>query len=221
MWTAFPPSDYYDPSAPPRRHQPATGLPAGQQAAGRGGTAGGGSHVHHQTVRRGRRPAIPLRPRHGYPAALHRGLPTGDIEPAQEFPAQAGARRNPAQIRQVGAGGSLLRGVMALVPHVHLPVSLAGPGPSDGAGPSRLCQGCLPLSPTSLGSGCPQLHQPAATDWRRCPFTTARSNGASWRSTSPHQATSGRSGSNRRPSRSGAGATPASGLVRLRRRRGR
>jgi hypothetical protein len=40
MWAAFPPSDYYDPSAPPRRHQPATGLPAGQRAADRGGTAG-------------------------------------------------------------------------------------------------------------------------------------------------------------------------------------
>ena len=38
---------------------------------------------------------------------------------------------------------------------------------------------------------------------------------------SPHQATSGRSGSNSRPSRSGAGAAPASGLVKLRRRRGR
>ena len=48
---------------------------------------------------------MPLRPRHGYAAALHRGLPAGDIEPAQEFPAKAGARRNPAPIRQVGAGG--------------------------------------------------------------------------------------------------------------------
>ncbi len=36
----------------------------------------------------GRRPAMPLRPRHGYAAALHRGLPAGDIEPAQEFPAK-------------------------------------------------------------------------------------------------------------------------------------
>ena len=36
----------------------------------------------------------------------------------------------------------LLRGVTTLVPHVHLPVSLAGPGPSGSAGPSRRCQGC-------------------------------------------------------------------------------
>lgn len=31
---------------------------------------------------------MPLRPRHGYAAELHRDLPAGDIEPAQEFPAQ-------------------------------------------------------------------------------------------------------------------------------------
>jgi hypothetical protein len=37
MWPAFPASDYYGSSAPPRWHRPATGLPAGQQAAGRGG----------------------------------------------------------------------------------------------------------------------------------------------------------------------------------------
>jgi hypothetical protein len=38
---------------------------------------------------------------------------------------------------------------------------------------------------------------------------------------SPHQATLGWSGSNRRPSRSGAGKVLVSGLVKLRRRRGR
>ncbi len=31
---------------------------------------------------------MPLRPRHGYAADLHRGLPAGDIEPAKEFPAR-------------------------------------------------------------------------------------------------------------------------------------
>jgi len=29
---------------------------------------------------------MPLRPRPGYAADLHRDLPTGDIKPAQEFP---------------------------------------------------------------------------------------------------------------------------------------
>ena len=57
----------------------------------------------------------------------------------------------------------LLRGVQPLVPHVHLSVLLAGPGPSGSAGPSRRCQGCCPPSPSSPGSGCPQL-QPARCD---------------------------------------------------------
>ena len=100
---------------------------------------------------------------------------------------RAGARCDPAQIRQVRAGGLLLRSVQPLVPHVHLSVLLAGPGPSGSAGPSRRCQGCFhpPLRPD--GSGCPQLHRPAATGRRRCPFTTARFESASWRSMSqPH-----------------------------------
>ena len=77
-----------------------------------------------------------------------------------------------------------LRGVQTLVPHVHLSVLLAGPRPSGSAGPSRRCQGCLPPSPSSQGSGCPQLHRPAATSRRRCPFITARFKSASWRSIS-------------------------------------
>ena len=59
-------------------------------------------------------------------------------------------------------------------PSLHLPVSLAGPAPSDGAGTSRRCRGCLPPSPAFPSSGCPQLHQPATTGQQRCPFTTAR-----------------------------------------------
>ncbi len=46
---------------------------------------------------------------------------------------------------------------MAQVPHVHLPVLLAGPEPSGSSDPSRRCRGCLPPSPASPGSGCPQL----------------------------------------------------------------
>ena len=46
MWSAFPTSDYYGSSAPPRRHQPTTGLPADQLAAGREGDRRDGSHVH-------------------------------------------------------------------------------------------------------------------------------------------------------------------------------
>jgi len=175
MWTAFPSSDYYDPSAPPRRHQPATGLPADQLAAGRGGGQRDGSHVHSRTVRRVRRPTMPLRLRHEYAAGFPRGLLAGDINRPRSSPHHdAGARRCPADPSGCSWWFALERRSYAGSPSLHLPVLLAGPGPSDGAGPSRLCQGCLPPSPTSLGSGCPQLRQPAATGWRRCPFITAR-----------------------------------------------
>jgi hypothetical protein len=107
--------------------------------------------------------------------------------PTMEFPARpsrAGARCCPAQIRQVRAGGFVLRSVQPLVPHVRLSVSLAGPGPSGSAGPSRRCQDCFPPSAASPASGCPQLHRPAATGQRRCPFTTTRFGSTSWRSIS-------------------------------------
>jgi len=107
---------------------------------------------------------MPLRFRHGYAAGIHRGLPTGDIDRPKEFPAYAGAHRNPAQICQVRAGGLLLRGVHTLV-HCRytFPSRSPDPTPSDSADVSRLCQGCLPPSPMSLGSGCPQL-QPVRCD---------------------------------------------------------
>ena len=72
---------------------------------------------------------MPLRHRHGYAAGIHRSLRTGDMKPVQEFPEHtgSGARRCPAHIRQVGAGGIRLRGFQTLVPRVHLLVLLAGP----------------------------------------------------------------------------------------------
>src|SRR3954468_23495316 len=77
MCPAFPASDYYGGSAPPRGDR-LTVRPARPDLAGRAaGQPRGGSHVHHLTVRRDRRPAIPRRPRHDYPAALHRGLRPG------------------------------------------------------------------------------------------------------------------------------------------------
>ena len=57
---------------------------------------------------------------------------------------------------------------------LHLPVSLAGPGPFGGADPSRRCRGCSHPSPASPGSGCPQLQRPAATGQRWSPFTSTR-----------------------------------------------
>jgi hypothetical protein len=100
-----------------------------------------------------------LRHRHGYAAGFHRGLPASDLKPAREFPARHEERVRTA-IQPISTGLELagnLRSVTALVPLVHLPVSLAGPGPSGSAGPSRRCRGCLPSFPAFPGSDCPQL----------------------------------------------------------------
>jgi len=159
MYTAFPCSDYYGSSAPLRRHQPATGLP---RHAGRDQRSG--SHVHSRTLQRGRCPAMPLQPRHGYAAVLHRDLPAGDIDRPMSSPTGlSGVRCNPARICQVGAGGLRLRGFQPLVPRVHLSVSLAGPTPSDSADASRRCQGCFRLHRCPSGRAALGFLQPAAT----------------------------------------------------------
>jgi hypothetical protein len=93
------------------------------------------------TGRRGRWPTLPLRHRHEYAADLPRGLPAGDFTRPRSRPPSAGVHRNPARIRQVGAGVSLER-LYTLVPHVHLSVSLGRPRSSGSADPSRRCQGC-------------------------------------------------------------------------------
>src|SRR5437763_13995748 len=48
-------------------------------------------------------------------------------------------------------------GALSLVSLVYRLISLAGPGLSGSAKPSRLCQRCLPSSPASPGSDCAQL----------------------------------------------------------------
>jgi hypothetical protein len=145
MWPAFPASDYYGSSAPPPRHQPTTCLPSCPAGCRIRSGPQWRFPCSLSTDRRVRCPAMPLRPRHGYAADLHRDLPNRRHQPAREFPAiRAGARRCPAHIRQVGAGACLLRGVQPLVPRVHLPVSLAGPDPSGSTRPSRRCRGCFP-----------------------------------------------------------------------------
>jgi hypothetical protein len=215
MWTAFPPSDYYAGSAPPGTHSRRRTCPPPAWPAG-GRATPDGSHVHHLTARQGRCPAIPLRPRHAYAADLHRGLPGRRHKPAKKFPThRVGARRIPAHIRQVGAGGVPLRGVRTLVPHVHLPVLLAGPGPSGSTGPSRRCRGCCPPSPAPPGSGCPQLHRAAATTRQTRSLTSSRSDGASWRSRSATHNWLGLLAEKSRSTRSAGRAAVGSGVVVL------
>jgi hypothetical protein len=162
MRPAFPTSDYYGGSAPPGRYQWTTHLPTPDLAGQGSGRRSGGSHVRCGIDRRARCPAMPLRPRPAYAADFRRGLPAGHINRPRSHPTPTGApgvHRDPAHIRQVGAGGILERRSTP-VPHVHRPVLLAGPRPSGSAGPSRRCRGCLPPSPASPGSGCPQLQPP-------------------------------------------------------------
>jgi hypothetical protein len=131
------------------RHAPA--CPAEHEPAHRrpgrpgGGTSPGRFPRSPHTGRRGRCPALPLRPRHEYAAALPRGLPAGDFTRPRSRPAipnrQPGVHRPPAHIRQVGAVVPLER-LYTLVPHVHLPVSLGRPRPSGSTDPSRRCRGC-------------------------------------------------------------------------------
>ena len=184
MYAAFLRSDYYTGSVPSdvisrRRACPPPPWPDGGRAPP------DGSHVHYLTGRQVRCPAMPLRPRHIYAADLRCGLPTDDMQPAQEFPTHTGGYAPPPSPDPPGSSWwDHLSGLMALVPHVHLLVSLAGPTPSDGAGASRRCRGCLPPSLASPRSGCPQLQRAAATAHRRSPFTSPRSESASWRSMS-------------------------------------
>ena len=179
MWPAFPASDYYDGSAPSQAAQPTTGLTRHRPGRPAGGADPGWFPRSPHTGRRGRCPAIPLRPRHEYAADLPRGLPAGDFTRPGSRPPSAGVHRTPAHIHQVGAGVSL-EGLYTLVPHVHLSVSLAGPGPSGSADPSRRCQGCshphrrLPdqaaPSFTGLlrqpGEGSSHLHPVTRASWR-------------------------------------------------------
>ena len=127
-----------------------------------------------------RRPALPRQHRHEYAAVLPRGLPTGIERPASESPSNDGVRCIPAHICQVRAGGTLT-GLQTLVPLVHLPVSLAGPEPSDSAGPSRLCQGCSHPHACLPHRDCPQLPYAAATAQERRSSTPSRPGDASWR----------------------------------------
>jgi len=99
MWTAFPSSDYYQPSAPPEAIGGRRAFPPRPHLVGRPWTGAAGWFPRSpRTVRRVRWPAMPLRHRHGYAADLHRGLPTGDINQSRSsHPSwRVGTRRDPA-----------------------------------------------------------------------------------------------------------------------------
>ena len=117
MYDAFRRSDYYGPSALPWGHQPTADLPAPTLVGWRDGQPQDSSHVHDVAIDGIGAQLFPLQHRHGYAAAIHRGLTTGCIRPASESTAAnltAGVRCAPALIRQVRAGVTL-EGVQPLV----------------------------------------------------------------------------------------------------------
>ena len=145
MWLAFPASDYYGPSAPSRRQQPTADLPATALDERRGGQRRDGSHVQRVPVDGVRRPAFPLQPRHGYAAGFLRGP-----RPANS----TGFRgRPPSLLRKACTAAQPISTRFELVLSLRgfhhwfvrtyaFPVSLAGPGSSGSADPSRRRQGC-------------------------------------------------------------------------------
>jgi hypothetical protein len=158
MCTPLACSDYYGASAPPaalgrRRTCPAhrTGCPVTRAATG-------GSHVPCMPIGQDGRPTVPRQPRRAYAADLQHGLPTHRLSGFRSRPPRfrTAAHCSPARIRQVGAG-TTLTGLCTLVSRVRLLALLAGPAPSGSADASRRCRGCLPTSPASPGSVCPQL----------------------------------------------------------------
>src|SRR6266511_3724330 len=111
------------------------------------------------TDRRVRRPAFPLQHRHRYAAGLPHDLPTVPVQRLRSRP-RTGVRCGPAHIHQVGAGSGL-EGVQPLVSAlVHLPVLLAGPGPSGSTDPSRRCRGCSHPPLRLQGRAAPSFSEP-------------------------------------------------------------
>ena len=182
MWTAFPPSNYYGPSAPPRRHRPTTCLPVPALAVRQEGRHRSGSHVHLVPINGIGAQLFPCNLATSTPQAFLVASP-----PAHETGFGVAARRNlhPACVAARPTSTRLepvasLRGFNHWFTCVTPSVSLAGPEPSGSTDPSRRCQGCFPPSPALPGSGCPQLHRPAATERRRV-LSSRPVQSASWR----------------------------------------
>jgi hypothetical protein len=100
---------------------------------------------------------LPRQPRCKYAADFPRSLSTGIANRLQSQPTStAGCALHPGPYPP-----DLSRchdyGALSLVSLVYRLISLAGPGLSGSAKPSRLCQRCLPSSPASPESDCAQL----------------------------------------------------------------
>lgn len=157
MCTPFACSDYYETSASPRTFSRRRAYPTGPNGFQAKGTVRDGSRVHCEPIdQRG----IQLCP--GNLAAS---------TPQSFLAASPPASQTGYRVNQPFAVGCALHpgpyppdlsrchdyGTLSLVSFVYRLISLAGPGLSGSATPSRLCQRCLPSSPASPESDCAQL----------------------------------------------------------------
>jgi hypothetical protein len=160
MYVAFPRPDYYEGSVTVLGRQPTVGLPVATLVGQRGGRLRTVSHVHHAPVGGVGAQLCPC--------SIATGTP-------QAFPVASGPAKNdrPSSRPRHLAGPvhchsghppgcsrrCRLRGFETLVPHVHLPALLAGPGPSGSAWPvpslSRLLSALSRTSGVRLPSASP------------------------------------------------------------------
>jgi hypothetical protein len=157
MYTPFACSDYYATSASPRTFSRRRAYPPARMDSRPRGTVRDDSRVHCEPIdQRG----IQLCP--GNLAAS---------TPQTFLAASPPASQTGYRVNQPFAVGCALHpgpyppdlsrchdyGALSLVSLVYRLISLAGPGLSGSATPSRLCQRCLPSSPASPESDCAQL----------------------------------------------------------------
>src|SRR5215472_8261052 len=137
----------------------------------------------------------------GTPQTFPMASPDGSRNPPGKFPPpeETAGRTAPGPYLPDFEPVYGLKDVTTPVPRVLLSATLAGPAPSGSTGHVPALSGLLPPSPAPPGSGCPQLHRPAATRRRRRSLTSTRTTAprcAGWRSLaaqprcrreSPHQ----------------------------------
>lgn len=186
IWSAFPTSDYYESSAPPRRHQLTTDLPTGQLAATGFGTTGMIPTFTFRPFDRVGTQLCPCRIAAATPQTFttvsrpatspRQGVPCDNMPRVRAATQPKSARLELVDISKRAFGRRLLTytSPSRLPDPDHLAV-LVRPGVVRAA----YCPHSRPGDQVALS-----FSRPAATSRTRCPFITARSKGASWRSMS-------------------------------------